>query len=333
MALTPFHIPLAFMLSLALAATGIAAPRTGGIASNSATASSIGASSVTASSATAAPTMSGTASHAVLARTGIAFTPSIGCGRSGERCVLRYDLYRPVGRGPWPMVVVAPGGPTSPTGGGHLTSFASRLAAAGAVVMVASWRQGDAYGGTVPRAFGDIGCAVRTARSIAAGVAADSGRIVLLGHSLGGWAGAVVALDPAASIPRGGECLARAGSTRPAAFVGIAGAYAGPAGEQDDVDWTDLIGATELADPGRWAQADPLRIASRTRAHRIPTLLIHGSADTGVSPTQTTRFAAALRLAGWRPQVLVERGFGHMSVLTAPATFTLIARTVNALPR
>jgi pimeloyl-ACP methyl ester carboxylesterase len=199
--------------------------------------------------------------------------------------------------------------------------------------MVASWRQGDRYGGTVPRAFGDIGCAIRTARSIATRVGGDARRIVLLGHSLGGWGGAVTTLDPAASTPLAGECLAPTGSTRPAAFVGIAGAYAGPAGDVDDVDWTDLIGASRAAAPGRWAQADPLVVAARSRARRVPTLLIHGSADTGVAPTQTTRFAAALRHAGWSPRVLVEPGLGHMSVLTAQATFAQVARLVDALPR
>jgi acetyl esterase/lipase len=263
---------------------------------------------------------------------GIPLTPLVACGRAGERCVLRYDLYRPVGRGSWPIIVVAPGGPTAPTGGGHLADFARRLASDGAVVMVASWRQGDRYGGTVPRAFGDIGCALRTARSIASGVAGDVRRLVLLGHSLGGWGGAVVALDPAASVPLPRDCLVRTGPTRPAAFIGLAGAYAGPAGDHDDVDWVDLIGASRTADPVRWDRADPLAIARRSRVRQIPVLLIHGSADTGVAPSQTSRFATELRAAGWRPKVVVERGFTHMGILTAPATFTLVARLVDALP-
>lgn len=319
--------PIALIVAAVLAAVAIGLPAATPVAGSSGTFAStpaqIHSSPAIVQSATPYP---------VTVKTGIALTPSVRCARTGARCVLRYDLYVPTGPGPWPMVVVAPGGPTSPTASGRLVGFARQIAAGGVVVMVAGWRQGDRYGGTVPAAFGDIGCAVRTARAIAGSVDGDAHRIVLLGHSLGGWAGAVVTLDGAASVPTAGQCLVPTGSTRPAAFIGIAGAYAGPAGDQDDVDWEDLLGASRLVDPTLWDRVDPLGLATSSPARHIPVLLIHGSADTGVAVSQTGRFATELRRASWQPRVLVEPGMSHSSVLTAPTTMREIGALLGRLP-
>lgn len=339
--------PIALVLSAVVWAVAIApsaaAPAAGAASSNAAPPT--GASSPAAASpAPARPSAAGAAvssaaivpsaaPYSVTVKNRIALTPSVRCGRTGAQCVLRYDLYVPTGPGPWPIVVVAPGGPNSPTALGRLVGFAHQVAAGGAVVMVATWRQGDRYGGTVPTAFGDIGCAVRTARAIATSVGGDARRIVLLGHSLGGWAGAVVMLDAAASTPPTGQCLVPTGSTRPAAFIGIAGTYAGPAGDQDDVDWADLLGASRLVDSARWDRADPLGLATRSPARHVPVLLIHGLADRSVGVTQTRRFAAELRRASWQPRVLIEPGMGHSNVLTAPATIREISALLSRLPK
>jgi acetyl esterase/lipase len=268
----------------------------------------------------------------VTVRIGIAYSPPVRCSRSGAKCVLRYDLYRPAGPGPFPIVVMAPGGPTSPTGGGRLAAFARGVAARGAVVMVANWRQGDRYGGRPPIAVGDIGCAIRTARSIAPAVHGDLRRIVLLGHSLGGWGSAIEMLDATASTPALGSCLRRTGSTRPAAFIGIAGAYAGPAGDFDDVDWSDLLGVRLSADAAFWARFNPLVVAARSRSAHVPVLLIYGSADRTVAPTQTKRFATRLRAANRAPRVVMEPGMGHTTVLTTATTFREVFALIRRLP-
>jgi acetyl esterase/lipase len=269
---------------------------------------------------------------AVRTRTGVPYSPPVRCARSGATCVLRYDLYSPAGRGPWPLVVVAPGGPGTPIGGGRLAAFARGLAARGTVVLVANWRQGDRYGGRPPIASRDIGCAIRTARSIAPAVHGDPRRIVLLGHSLGGWGGAVAMLSPADSTPGPGSCLVRTGSSRPAAFIGIAGAYAGPAGDFDDVDWSDLLGVPLSADAAFWARFDPLTMAARSRAAHIPVLLIHGSRDGTVSPRQTTRFATRLRAAHWVPRVVLEPRMGHSTVLLTGTTYREVVAFLGRLP-
>lgn len=267
----------------------------------------------------------------VAVRTAIPLTPSVPCSRSGARCRLSYDLYAPVGGGPWPVLVLSPGGPSSPTGGGHLVDLATRIAGTGAVVLVGSWRQGDRYGGTIPTAFRDIGCAVRTARNVAAAVGGSPARVALVGHSLGGWGGAIVALDAVRSRPTADGCLAGTGSARPDAFIGLAGAYAGIEGAADDVDWVDLIGATSASRPDLWRVADPVAVARYSNAAAIPIVLVHGTADTGVAVSQTTAFARALRSAGRTPRVVLVSGAGHMTLLTHPTTLTEIARVLDRI--
>lgn len=267
----------------------------------------------------------------VAVRTSLPLTPAIPCARSGARCSLAYDLYAPAAGGPWPVAVIVPGGPTSPTGGGHLVDLATRIAGTGAVVLVASWRQGDRYGGTPPAAFRDIGCAVRTARHVAAAVGGNGARVALVGHSLGGWAGAVVVLDGVRSRPTSDTCLATTGSARPDAFVGLAGAYSGLEGGVDDVDWVDLIGSTSSSRPDLWRIADPVAVARYSNAAAIPILLVHGTADTGVDAAQTAALARALRSAGRAPRVVLVAGAGHMTLLTHPMTLAAIAATLDRL--
>ena len=69
-------------------------------------------------------------------------------------------------------------------------------------------------------AFQDVACAIRYARATAPKYR-GAGSLTLVGHSLGGWVGSVVALD---STEFEGGCL-YGGSGRPDAFVGLAGDY------------------------------------------------------------------------------------------------------------
>jgi acetyl esterase/lipase len=225
----------------------------------------------------------------------IPFTLPVPCRADGTTCALTIDLYYPTQAradgATYPVAVFAKGGPGEPSPSG--SSLVTQLAGQGVVVIDASWRQGPAFGApTWGEGLLDIACAVIAARTLGPEVGGTPGRVTLIGHSLGGWGGSVVALTPGGVQPDSSACLFTKGSSAPEAFAGIAGA------SYDD--------ATASAESGR--------------APKIPVLIVHGDADTTQPVAMSQAFAAALVKAGLPTTLLIEPGIDHMGVLDDPAT-------------
>ncbi|MGH8867065.1 MAG: alpha/beta hydrolase, partial [Actinomycetes bacterium] len=198
------------------------------------------------------------------------------CG-SGTTCRLTMDVHAPVASGPWPVVVLLPGGPSPPGDYTYVNDDAVRLASDGAVVMSAGWRQAPDWGGGWPSSFRDVACAVRVARAFGPRYGAGRDHVTLAGHSLGGWAAAVVGLTspPLAAPP--GTCRAVTGSARPDAVVSLAGAVDEVRNRGLGTGWVRaFFGGTRAERPGAWDAADPYALAGSRpgRADRVPVTVV-----------------------------------------------------------
>jgi acetyl esterase/lipase len=242
---------------------------------------------------------------------GVPFTPPIACGLSGT-CRLRMDVFAPARPGRWPVVVMLPGGPAPPTAYRSLDGVARGIAALGAVAIATAWREGVADGGGYPRSFQDVACAIGVARHVAPRYGGRPDRVVLAGHSLGGWAAAVVALSRRAYSPPSGGCERTAGALRPDALVTVSGAvHWAQAGYSDD--WLEaFFGGTREERPGAWEASDPFSIVTRRAdAHAVPVTVIGGGRDVVVPESIGKAFATQLRASGYRVRLVLVPGADH----------------------
>ena len=185
----------------------------------------------------------------------VPFTPTIRCGLSSETCQLHFEIYAPTSDGPWPLIVLEPGGDIAPGDpGDYLDKMATALAGRGAVVIIGQWRQSSRWAGRSPDSFADIACAIGVARRTGLAFGANPDRVVLAGHSMSTRPVAVVGLTRAVFTPAPGSCDATAGSLRPDAWADLAG----PRDEiapavSDDRELTAFFGGTRATNPGAWA--------------------------------------------------------------------------------
>jgi dipeptidyl aminopeptidase/acylaminoacyl peptidase len=224
-------------------------------------------------------------------------TAPVPCRADGTACVLPIDLYypatMPADGGTYPVVVFEPGGADLPaTSGSPLVPL---LAGQGVVVIDASWRQSPQWGGGGERSLQDIACAILAARTLGPLVGGTPGSVTLIGHSLGGVYGSIVAFTPGGITPDPATCGFEDGSPAPDAFVGMAGIY-----------------------------DDAIALLDKHGLPSIPIILIHGDPDGSVPVEESRRLAAALTGAGRPTAVIVEPGAGHVGILTTP-------RTIDAL--
>jgi acetyl esterase/lipase len=242
--------------------------------------------------------------------TGIPVTVDVPCHDDGSSCVLTLDLYYPAVPAAdgtrYPVAVFAPGGPDVP---GNDRVLAPALAGQGVVVASAAWRQGPRYGGGGIVGLQDIACAIRAARALTGDVGGDPRRVTLIGHSLGGWAGASMVLNPEPIEPDATACRFADGDASPDAFAGLAGAYTLPDG--DPATTASILGATKDEDPGLWARFEPVALVEAHGAPDTPVILLHGDADSVVPIEMSETLAAALTKAGRPTTVTVEAGIDH----------------------
>ncbi|HVA85051.1 MAG TPA: alpha/beta hydrolase [Candidatus Saccharimonadales bacterium] len=237
----------------------------------------------------------------------VSFTRPVPCGPTGS-CRLQLDVYAPVGAGPWPIVILLRGGPGGLGSRSEYAALASRIASQGVTVYNADYRDMPDSGATYPRAFDDVACAVRFARSTAAEYGGDASSITIVGHSLGGYVGSVVALSANAFLE---PCLGSGGGA-PDAFVGIAGAYVlGAPNLQGDFD--SVLGASRLSNPKAWVGGNPFSFVGRRPG--VIFRLVQGSADQTVDPSASVALEHALEKYGFDSSLTMIQGASHASVI------------------
>jgi acetyl esterase/lipase len=246
----------------------------------------------------------------------VPFTQPVECG-DGQTCQVRVDIYVPSGPGTFPVVILV-----GPSGRGYLASFAGDLARLGILVFNADFRDVADSGGGYPAAFQDVACAVRFARSDAGQYGGDAGPVTLVGHSLGGWVGSVVALD---QTEFEGGCLAD-GSGRPDAFVGLSGNYQ-IAGGENESDLYPFFGGSAVATAKARAASNPFNFATGTA---IPVRLVAGTADETVDPAQSKALNSFLLRQSWNVSLTLVPDGSHMSIVTSPSAYTAVFSAMSA---
>ena len=251
----------------------------------------------------------------------VPYTPRIRCASSGATCRLRMDIYAPTAAGPWPTVLLLAGGPKAPGDQTYMNSAAFAVAAGGAVVMAVSWREGAQYGGGWKTSFRDVGCAVGVARRTGPATGPEPDRVVLVGHSLGGWAAAVVGLTPTPFAPKPGQCGPTSGTLRPEAVVTLGGAV-------DEIRHQGMGAAflnaffhgTQAQRPKAWAGADPFALVSAHPAgrHSVELTLVRGGRDTVITRSSSPTLYAALQHAGYQSWFVEAPQADHNGLLDAP---------------
>jgi acetyl esterase/lipase len=262
----------------------------------------------------------------------VPFTPAILCSLSGQTCQLHFEIYAPTSGGPWPLIVLEPGGnypPGSP--GDYLDQMATALAGQGAVVMAAQWRQSSQWAGRSPDSFADVACAIGVARRTGPAFGANPDRVVLAGHSLSARPVAVVGLTASTFTPAPGSCDATAGSLRPDAWADLAGPYTDIAiAASDDRELAAFFGGTRDADPAAWAAGDPFALVTHQAvpATDLPILLLKGGADGDAADVRA--FQAALVAGGYHSQLIEIPSADHFGTTVATESIEAILALANA---
>jgi acetyl esterase/lipase len=262
----------------------------------------------------------------------VPFTPAIACGLSGQTCQLHFEIYAPTSGGPWPIIVLEPGGNLPPDlPGDYLAEMATALSGQGAVVMVGQWRQSIQWAGRSPDSFADVACAIGVARRTGPAFGADPDRVVLAGHSMSARPVAVVGLTAAAFTPAPGSCDATAGSLRPDAWADLTGPYNDIAiAPSDDPQLTAFFGATRATDPAAWAAGDPFALATHQAVAEtdLPILLLKGGADGDA--TDVRAFQATLVAGGYHSQLIEIPSADHFGTTVATESIEAILDLANA---
>jgi acetyl esterase/lipase len=252
--------------------------------------------------------------------TGVPFTPEVACDDVGTTCQLTMDVLAPTAPGTRPIVLLVAGGPNPLADQGYVMDAGFPVAVHDAVVIQPVWRQERDQGGGWPTSFQDIACAVGVARAVGPDYGGDPDRVILVGHSLGGWASAVVALSPTEVTPADDACHPTSGSLRPDALVTLAGAV--------DLDQRGsglpeflrtFFDGSRAQRPQRWAQSDPFALATTKKHDQIPVTVVHGTGDSTVAPAVARDFAKALRDNGVDTHLVEVPDTDHLGVLVAPA--------------
>jgi acetyl esterase/lipase len=223
---------------------------------------------------------------------------------------LRFDHYRPLGvEGSTPALVMVHGGAWISGDPSQAAGHGLHLARLGIATISISYRLAPVH--RFPAPLHDVRRGIRWIRAHADELGVDPDRLVLLGLSAGAHLVALAHL--AQGVPALEQELPPALRDVSEDVRGVIAHY-GPydlAHRSPLPDGTDPV--VELlgprADDPEWvALASPIRYATRARA---PFQLVHGTADTLVSPRHSERLHAALGAAGKTSELLLLDGAPH----------------------
>ncbi|MCW2590474.1 MAG: hypothetical protein JWQ86_2901 [Mycobacterium sp.] len=222
----------------------------------------------------------------------------------GEHPSQYAELSLPDGTGLAPVVVVIHGGYWRVGYGAELgRPLAADLAGRGFAALNVEYRRvGD--GGGWSQTGDDVANAVDALRADGqrlAGSRLDLGHVVALGHSAGGQLAGWLASRRSAPVPMSGAVL-QAGL-----LDLVQGADEGLGGGAVD----EFLGGSPAQHPEAYAQASPIALLP----FGIPSICVHGTADSVVPIDQSQRFVAAAQQAGDSADLRTFDG-GHDELIT-----------------
>lgn len=241
---------------------------------------------------------------------------------------LRADLYAPVGRGPFPALVLIHGGAWQTGSKNQWTSWGPHLARHGCVALAISYRLSTPKTPGFMESIWDVRSGVQFLRGRAAELSVDPDRVGGLGLSAGAHLVAMLTLagddarfaSPYQEDPHGTL------SAKLNVAVVVAGVYDLIAQWEHDQlhrpedQFTEkYLGGTPMELRERFYEASPLYHASRQNAENTRWLVAWGTADDVVDPeTQAKVFVEHLKRAGAIVRTASIPGAEHFWLIDAP---------------
>ena len=227
------------------------------------------------------------------------------------------ELFLPQGKGPFPVAVLVHGGCWTSKFGGitQLRNMAGALAQRGIAVWNVEYRRGDEPGGGYPGMYDDMHAALDALRAQAGKQPLDLERIVAVGHSAGGQL--VQWIAGRERIPRASP-LYRA-NPLPVRHIVSLGGLADLRGEAALIRSSCGRDTAQLA--GEAGPQRPDVFADTNAAELVPngsrTWLVTGALDTISPPRVAHDYAARVRAAGDRAEVLILPEASHYDEVAA----------------
>jgi acetyl esterase/lipase len=229
-----------------------------------------------------------------------------------------------------------------------MAPLAEEIARLGSTVFYFGW---DTNGGFSADSAADLSCIGGFVAARAPEYGSDPETVVVVGHSMGGETGSMLALSSFGLTPSP-DCVETGQGPNPYAFLGIAGNYGMLAQPLDDdltmfraraqpVDPVRELAAAEFVKPGLTAlQAYGLTGYSTLPASNPPRMiLLVGSKDQYpvTNESVTVAFAEALETSGTEVEVVVIPDANHNDVIypdtdTGKTTLQAIGDILNSAP-
>jgi acetyl esterase/lipase len=203
------------------------------------------------------------------------------------------DLYRPIGAGPFPAVLLIHGGSWQRGSRSEMVKFARRFAGAGYAVFNVDYRLAPEH--RYPAQLDDVRAAFAWLHAHARSLAVDPDRIAVMGYSAGAHLALLLGLAEVEGAPRPRAVVAGAAPSDLTAYPNSPVLAA-------------LIGGSGAALPDRYADASPV---SHVSPGDPPVLLYHGALDGLVDVEQSRRLLEKLHSVGVPAQLLEEPWAGH----------------------
>jgi predicted esterase len=246
----------------------------------------------------------------------------------------RLDVYGPTKPGAWPVVVFVHGISETKVAGVELSRA---LAEQGAVVVTVEWPTMDPIWAVRDNGRGfremseTLACALCFVRARASDYGGDATRVTVVGFSLGGGAGAHIALvgddldrrwEEFGSLrggpPRQVECAVSGSSAHVDAFVGVAGAYSAFVGTDGKYGREWLQGKA----PELWG----MLYSSLGENLDLKVRLIHGESDPIVPFESSVDFDTTLAEVGYDTVLIPHEGYHEIPTELTVETIMEVAR-------
>lgn len=265
-----------------------------------------------AASAAAAPAPMTLADY--MALTGPAPTATFAYGSAPSQFA---ELFRPAGKGPFPVVVLVHGGCwTIKYGGiGQMRNVAGALSARGIAVWNVEYRRVDEDGGGYPGTYLDMNAALDKLAAVAPAHQLDTARILAMGHSAGGqlvqWIGARGKIAPSSPLYQAQHL--------PVANIISLGGLADLRHEKELIQTSCGRSTEQLA--GEPSDTRPDVFSDTSAAELLPngsrTVLITGELDTVSPPRAAYAYAARAQAAGDQATVIILPNASHYDEIAA----------------